>query len=747
MIRVTKRDGRVEEFDVDKLNHWAIWAAENSGISWTDVVFGAVSKMYDGVTSQELQKALIDTCIQFRTEEHTKVAARLLVGNIYKEAFDDFSIPSLSDFYHHMVEGGYWIDMGFSEEELDFLDGKIDHTKDFSYAYATLRQFIDKYSLKADGHVLESPQMMMMGLAMSNSRYNGEERLADIIEQYEEISGLRINLPTPTLSMERSASLPAPSCCVISGSDTVPSIGAATHVAYDMTAKSAGIGFELTTRAPKDPVKGGRIEHGGKYAYYSYVDRAVKANKQVVRGGSATVTYNVLDPEVDELLTMRSQRTDSTYRLDQLDFSLAFNSLFLKKAAKNEEWMSVSVINAPELWRLSYAADPVAFEAEYDRVLASNIKKRVRPARDLFKIWVTNRGDNGRIYATFLDNVNGHTPFIDEIRLSNLCQEICIPTKGFDDVGELYKTTDSVNGEVGLCNLASIVVSKIKSLDDYIQTAYVTAKTIDNCIEHGVYPFPHIEHTAKARRSIGVGITDLAHLMAREGYSYDSEAGRNFMHRLAEMHSFALHVASVRLAKERGRCEWFHKTKYANDTPWLPIDDYAKGIDEYHTQELLCDWEWLRGEIKKHGVRFSVHEAFMPVESSSVFTNSTNGLYPIRKYEIYKSSPKGLVYFRCPGMGEYKYQNAFEISDLDLVSVYGIFQKFGGQGISSDFYTKLDGVDEKLSLRGMLMRMLKASKCGMKTMYYENFATAEEIEKGVEVPTNIEGVDCEDCKM
>lgn len=745
---VIKRDGTVEDFDVDKLNHWAIWASENCGISWTDIVFGAVRACHDNVTTQQLQDELIKTCINFRTDEHTKVAARLLIGSIYKEAFDDFSVPHLPEYYHYMVESGLWFDMGYTDEELETLDEIIDHTVDFTYEYATLKQFVDKYALRSHGKLLESPQMMMMGLAMSNNRAESHStRIDSVIRAYKQFSNLTINLPTPTLALERTESLPAPSCCVISGDDNVGSIGAATHVAYDMTAKSAGIGIELRTRAPKDPVKNGRIEHGGKYSYFSYIDRAVKANRQVVRGGSATVTIHALDPEIMELLGMRSQRTDSTYRLDQMDYSFAVNELFLKKVANNENWMSVSPYFAPKLWELSYSGDKNAFEEEYNRVFNSTVKKVVQPARDIIKKWITNRADHGRLYILFLDNVNSHTPFCDEIRLSNLCQEICIPTSGFADVVDLYKYFET-DGEVGLCNLASIVVSRVRTLEEYIEAAYVAAKTVDNCIEHGVYPFPNIEYSAKARRSIGIGMTDLAHLMAREGYTYDSLDGRNFIHRLAEMHSYALHKASVRLAKERGRCEWFERTKYANEKPWLPIDTYAKGVDEHHTQELLMDWEGLREEIKKYGVRFSVHEAFMPVESSSVFTASTNGVYPIRRREIFKSSPKGMVYFRCPGIGEYHYQNAFKIKDTDLVSVYGIIQKFTGQAISSDFYTIMDGDEQLLSMRGMINRILKASKCGMKTMYYENFKTGKEVleEDGGAVEVSGES-DCEDCRM
>lgn len=419
---VTKRDGEIVEFDVDKLNQWSAWASSNNcNVHWSDVVFKAVRTLHERVSTVEIQQALIDACLSYRTEDHTKMAANLLIGNIYKEVFGDFSVPHFRDYYYEMVADGHWVDSGYTDDELDQIDSIIDHTRDFTYSYATLKQFADKYGLKQHGRLLESPQLAFMGLAITNMS-NEDDRLDMVKRAYDAISLLKINLPTPTVALERTPQLPAPSCCVISGDDSVESIGAATHVAYTMTAKSSGIGYELRTRSPKDPVKNGKIEHGGKYSYYAYLDRAVKANRQAVRGGSATVTYNALDPEIEGLLSMKSQRTDPSYRLDLLDFSFAVNGLFLKKVATNDKWMLVSPLFAPKLWDLSYSGNPELFEKEYENVLATCKHIKLVNARDIFEEWVKVRNDTGRVYITFLDNVNSHTPFKDPIRLSNLCQ-------------------------------------------------------------------------------------------------------------------------------------------------------------------------------------------------------------------------------------------------------------------------------------------------------------------------------------
>lgn len=741
-MKVLKRDGNTECFDAEKLNKWAEWASENCGVSWSDVILEASRQLHDNVSTTDIHKALIEVCVNRKDTGHSRMAARLFVGQIYKEAFQDYSIPSLKDFYYEMVEYGYWDDLGYTDEELEQLDSTIEHTLDLTYEYCTIRQFYDKYAISAYGRCLESPQMALMGVAMSNTR-SETSRVQAAINCYKELCLLKINLPTPSLSGQRTKQSGSPSCCLISGGDSVDSIEAAVHVAYKMTALSSGIGAELEIRAPKDPVKAGTIEHQGKLAYYRYLDRAVKANRQHSRGGSATVTFTALDPEIDSLLRLKSQRVHHETRIDTMDYSLGIVTSLLRRAAKDEDWMLVSCFNAPKLHELLYSSDVEAFEKEYATVEKSAVTKTFVKARSVINLFFSQRSDNGRIYKTNFTNVNTHTPFKEPIRLSNLCQEVLLVTKKFDNVMGLYNYEGI--GEVALCFLASIVAGRVK-FEDYENTAYEAAKFVDNTIEQSTYPFPAIEVTAKARRSIGIGITNVAAYMAEGGWKYDTEEGRNALHRLAEIHSYSLHKASVRLAKERGKCEWFDKTKYSDDKPWLPIDTYSKEVDKYHTQPLLCDWEALREEVKQHGTRFSVHEAYMPVESSSVFTASTNGVYPIREKKIFKKSKKGTVYFEAPNIETIgnQYQNAYDVSTEDMIIVYSIFQKFCGQSISADFYQKVnDG--QKMSMSDQYKNLFFAAKMGMKTWYYLNSKTGE-TESDVET-VDIDEEACDSCTL
>lgn len=883
---VKKRNGSIEKFDPTKLNQWAEWAA-NKNVGWSDVLLEAIRSLPETAKSEDIQTALINSCVN---RGYSQMAARLLLGQIFKEAYGGFNIPSFKSFYKNAVTMGYWGDFGYSDEELDYIDSFIDHPKDFEYEYCTVRQFYDKYAVSAHGVCLESPQMALMATAVSNTRHESDRHIR-AVAAYKQLSNLKINLPTPSLAGQRTPVSGSPSCCVITGGDSVDSIEAAVHVAYKMTAMGSGIGAELSTRSKKDPVKGGTIEHMGKDSYYRYLDRAVKANKQHTRGGSATVAFHVHDPEIDMLLRYKSQRILESQRIDTMDYSLAVTKLFMKKAATDDMWMLVSNFFAPKLYELSYRTNEEGYEEEYNRVLQDgSVKKTMVKAREILNLFWTQRSDVGRIYRTNLTNVNKHTPFKDPIRLSNLCvapetlvltrdgefeisslvdkrvevwngeewsetvvrktgenqklikvvlengrylectpyhkfyicdetetlismvragdlcrgmklisnglkdaegffvravvdehrtddtycftepkrgmgifngiltgncQEIALPTSELKDTESLYKVPNGTDdGEIALCFLASIVAGRVEqdefgniNYNEYLNTAYQAAKFTDNTIDLCSYPFKAMEYTAKNRRSIGIGLTDVAHYMAKNGFKYDTIEGRNTLHRLAELHSYALHKASVRLAKERGKCGWFDRTKYSDEKPWLPIDTYEKEVDKWHTQELLCDWEGLRKEIKEYGVRFSVHEAFMPVESSSLFSGSTNGLYLVRETKLFKKSPKGTVYFEAPGADKYDYQNAYDIHPKDLAIVYAIFQKFCGQSISADFYQDLSGGKEA-SMADFYELDFFCHKLGIKTYYYLNTLTKprkKDQVKAVVVTAEDEG--CDSCTL
>lgn len=736
---VVKRDGTITEFDADKLNKWAEFAAGVGGVDWSDMALKAYRKCFDGCTTRDLHKAMIDSCVEKEDHNHLLMAGRLLLGSIYKEAFGGAdSIPTLHAFYHEMVDSGHWTDMDYTGEELDFLDSHINHGKDESYNYTSLRQMVDKYMIKdrITDTTFESPQFMFMGMAMQNmERMPKSRRLEDVIKLYSYLRDMKINAPTPMLVNMRTRHRGYASCCVYTTEDSAKSLAAGDHIAYMMTCASAGIGGYLKTRSKGDGVRSNSIKHMGKLPYLNAVQSMVHANLQSSRGGAATMYYTVLDPEIDDLLKLKNPKTVAEKRIKNIDYALSVNHMFAEYVAKNKEWMLISYSIAPDLHEAFFSADTDKFRELYAKYDNGDYKKTYINARKIARDALEQGAETGRIYLFVADEVNRHTPFKDKIYSSNLCLEIALPTKGYTDIMDLY-SKDPI-GEIGLCSLASIVAGRVNEYE-YEDVAYYTALMIDNVIEIMEYPFSSLEVTAKARRSIGVGITNLAYALAKQGLKYSSDEGKKFIHNHAERHSYYLHKASLRLAKEFGTCEWINKTKYPDG--WLPIDTYNRSVDKI-TSDLNYDWEELRSEIKRiGGIRHSVLEAIMPVESSSQLTNTTNSIYPIRNLRILKSSGNNKNLLVAPEADELadEYEIAWDIETKHLIDLYAIIQKFTGQAISSDVYLKFENTERKVSTKKLLNDFLYMVKSGMKTRYYINSSSGVDSKK----PEEVEDLDC-----
>lgn len=715
---VKKKDGSRENFLPEKINKWAEWACEGTTASWSLITTNAIKKMYDGATTSNLQRALIDSAIDLidNDVDYDKVAARLMLADIRKRAYGGYHPPELATFYNKMVSNGKWEHMGYSPTDLGLLQVAIDHSRDELFAYGGLKQMADKYLIKDFEELYETPQFLYMGMAMSIFK---NEPLSEVIGLYNIFSEHKVNIPTPVLVGLRSRDKGFASCCVIRSDDSLESINAAINIAFTMTAKRAGIGIELGVRSEGDGVRGDSFVHLGKLGYYRLLDKTVKANSQESRGGSATVQYCIFDPEIESLLRLKSQRVSDERRIDKLDYSMAINDFFIRRIISDGEISLVSVKDAPEVYRLFFSKDFDGFVDEYLRVENDpNIPKTIVGAKDLFGAFMRERVDTGRIYAHRVDVSNIRSTFLDPIISSNLCQEILEPTKGFSDVPELYK--EDGDGEVALCNLGGIVCGRVSD-DEYENVAYLLVKMIDTVIDVQEYPYIAIKSTAQKRRNVGVGLINIAHAMAKAGHSYESENGRNFIHRETEKYSYWLHKASIRLAKERGRCEWYDRTTYSQGI--LPMDSAPAAIEKVHTQDLLMDWPGLRDEMEIYGMRNSVLEAEMPSETSSVTINATNGCEPIRSPITYKSSNTGTLPFIVPDYKDllFNYELAFDIDQQRYAEVIGIMQKFIGQSISYNEYYDYNKYPKGIiPINTVIKNWIYGAKMGIKTWYYLN---------------------------
>lgn len=727
---IIKRNGVQEDFAPSKPNGWGTWAAKTLGahVDWGGVVLEAVNQCPEVCTSLQLQETLIKVCLNRKTWEYNRMAGRLY-SSLLNRIIYPHGRPTVKELHQELFDADIMVKLNYTDEEYEEVEKIIDHKLDLKYPHYQINQIRFKYALrnKKTNKEFETPQFVYMRMAMALAEDLPEAtRMEHIRGWYSHFSHNRLNPPTPNFVNLGTRLNGYASCCLYTTDDSAPSLAAGDHIAYMMTCMSAGIGTHIKTRSIGDPIRGGVIQHQGKLPYYRSMVGAIGANLQNGRGGASTVYYTAYDPEVDVIQKLRHPMTPASKRIAGCHYNFGSNKFFARKVGKNEKYAPFSYADQPDLYEAQYDKDQTKFEKLYSEY--EKTAKTLLSARDVLLGAATQAYETGVQYLHMTDAMNKHTPFKDKIYSSNLCAEIGIPTKSFKSVEELYRKYKEGDGEIGLCSLGGIIVSNIESDEQHGDVAYYALRMIDVCIHKSDYVFPNLAHTAKSRLSAGVGILGLAHLMAKEGYDYDTQEGRNFIHTLSETHAWHLINASLRLGKELGNAPWMHKTAWPEG--WLPIDTYEKRVDELVTVGNLRDWESLRKQIiENKGIRNSVLVAHMPGESSTIAAGTTNGPYPIRELYIMKTNDTQVNHWAAPDGTKLRknYQSAWDVSTTDMIKVYSIMQKWTDQGISADLFVRIQG-DQKISSTDIVQDYLDMVKYGMKTRYYVNSLTSEGVD-------------------
>lgn len=726
---VIKADGSVEKFDLDKLSKWAKYASKVGG-DWSELAIETFTKLPELCHSKDIHQAMIDVCYSKQDLVYSRVASRLETAQLRKNIERQLNIKvnktTFKEIRDVLIEKGVWClytipEYSEKQEEL------FEELKQIDLESWQVSQWVDKYLLKLNGVTVETPVIASIGIGLG---LHGNTQ--DAYDLARDIIYSRTNLPTPVLNGIRNGDFNGVSCCVISAGDSVESIEVAQHLAVRMTAKKAGIGIEFTTRSKGSDVKGGRIKHLGKHPIYKHTDSGVKQFTQETRGGSATVGFTCIDPEVYNIVLWKSQRIDIEQRLDRLDYSFIFNDAFLDAVINRKEWYLFDYNDAKELYNAFYVADVETYNSFVSEHIERGVKHEKVQALDLIKHVLMIRQETGRMYFFNVSRANAHTPFLDAIKLSNLCQEICLPTKPYINVNDLYAS--DIKGETAFCSLGALVPVNIKDDVEYQRVAYTLVKTINKLIVKCPKMTKNHERTMLDRMSLGVGITGLAEYLYKEGYDYDgSDESLEFVSDLAEKHCFYLYKASQKLSEETG------VEVEEVDLNWLPVDTK---VGKFKPK---MDWESIRGKPRVN----SVLVAHMPTESSAVASGVTNGLYPPRKVIINKKSRKGVVQFICKGFKEGKNLLAWDIDNVTLSRYYSAIQDWSDQGISADTYfdpRKFENGKKPLSL--LLKEWVAHFKLANKSMYYVNTYDDDEVSIFDLIQTaEIQEEDCESCKL
>lgn len=726
-MKVKKRDGHLEDFNIEKIHDVLFWATKDiKGVNVSDIEINAKLQVYDGIESTKIHEVLIYSAadlISESTPNYQHVAANLLNYYLRKQVFGvSDNMPSLQEVIDQNIEHGVYdkniLDL-YTKEEVAQLDNFIKHNRDYMFVYAGLQQLVDKYLLKdrTTGKIYETPQYMYMLIAMILNSNETENRLKAVKSFYNDISTFEISLPTPIMCGVRTPSRQYSSCTLIDVGDSLPSIFHSNTAVGYYTANRAGIGLNFgRVRGVGSKIRNGEIVHTGVIPFLKMFESTTKCCTQNgVRGGSSTTHFPFWHKEIEDILVLKNNRGTDDNRVRKMDYSFQVNRLFYKRFVENQNITVFSPQEVPDLYD-AFFADTEEFIKLYEKYERSrSVFKREVSARKLFMQFCQERIETGRWYVMNVDNANDHSSFNEPIYMSNLCQEITLPTEPIKHID------DTEDGEIALCILSAINVGAVRKLKDLENITYNIVKALDYIIDNQYYPVNASKKMFK-RRSIGVGITNLAYYLAKNGYTYEDKEAIDLVDELAENIQYYLLKASVRLAKERGKCEWFDRTKYSKGI--LPIDTYRKEVDGICNRELTHDWEELRKEIQEHGLRNSTLTALMPCESSSLVTNSTNGIEPPRSLVTIKKSKQGLIPQVVPEISKLKnkYTLAYDMNDnTGYINICAVLQKYFDQAISANHYYNFARYEDgNLPMSVVAKDVLYSYKMGLKTLYYAN---------------------------
>jgi len=764
-INVVKRGERGKEpLNIEKIHEMVEYACEDvSGVSASQIEMNSGLQFYDGMSTEAIQQILIKSAadlISLDAPNYQYVAARLLLYSLRKQVIGRlWDHPHIYEHVKKCVDKGLYdpqILQDYDKKDFDRMENWLNHERDYTFTYAGLRQVIDKYLVqdRSTGDIFETPQFMyMMISATVFAKYPKNKRMAYVKKYYDAISTFKINIPTPVMAGVRTPLKQYASCVLVDVDDTLPSIFSSDMAIGRYVAQRAGIGINAgRIRGINARIRGGEVQHTGVIPFLKKFEATVKCCTQNgVRGGSATVHFPIWHQEIEDIIVLKNNKGSEDNRVRKLDYSIQLSKLFYERFINDEEITLFSPHEVPELYE---AWGTPEFDELYKTAERKiSVKKKKVSAQELFFDILKERAETGRIYIMNIDHCNTHSSFKDKVMMSNLCQEITLPTDPIQHIDG--------DGEIALCILSAINVGKIDKRDELENLCDLAVRSLDEIIDHQNYPVKAAEISTKARRSLGIGYIGLAHYLAKKGYTYEQKLGWRQVDKLTEAFQFYLLKSSKEVAKEKGKCEYFDRTKYSDGI--LPIDTYKKEVDELvNNRKFTYDWDWLRSEIKEHGLRHSTLSAQMPSESSSVVSNATNGIEPPRDYLSIKKSKKGPLKQVVPEYRKLKnnYTLLWDMKSMEgYINVVAIMQKYFDQAISGNWsYNPEHYEDNQVPVSAMAQDLLTTYRLGWKTSYYQNTYDSK---KDIDEPAHPVGFndnvpedkpiedeeDCESCKI
>jgi ribonucleoside-diphosphate reductase alpha chain len=729
-IQVTKRDGRKEPLDIEKLHKVVFWATKDiTGVSASEVEIKSHIQFYNGIKTTDIQETLIKSAADLISEDtpnYQYVAGRLLTYHLHKQVYGEYKPWPLLDLVRRNVEIGYYTkDLldNYTEYELIQLDNYIKHERDEDFTYVAMEQWRGKYLVqnRVTGEIFETPQVAYMLIAATLfMSYPKETRMGWIKDYYDAVSQGDISLPTPVMAGVRTPQKQFSSCVLIEADDSLDSINATASSIVKYVSQKAGIGLGAgRIRALGSPIRNGDAYHTGVIPFLKLFQSATRSCSQGgVRNGAATLYYPIWHLEVEDLLVLKNNKGTEENRVRHMDYGIQFNKLMYERLISGGDITCFSPNDVPEMYE-AFFNDQDRFKELYERAERNTkLRKKTYKAAELFSKFMQERKDTGRIYLQNVDHANTHSPFdekIDPVKMSNLCCEIDLPTKPLNDVNDEL-------GRIALCTLSAVNWGNVKSPHDFEKPCTLAVRGLDALLSYQNYPIKAAELATKEFRPLGVGIINFAYFLAKNDVNYSDPDALALVDKYAEAWSYYLLKASADLAVEQGPCTKWKDLKSAKGI--LPIDTYKRDVDELVAHQERMPWAELREQVKATGQRNATLMALMPAETSAQISNATNGIEPPRSYVSVKQSKHGVLKQVVP---EYrKLKNKYDLlwdqtSPEGYLKLCAVLQKYIDQGISiNTSYNPRFYEDEKIPMSEMLKHLIMCYKYGTKQLYYFN---------------------------
>jgi len=749
---VIKRNGEPEELDLEKMHKVVINACEGiSGVSPSEIEMSANLKLYNKIKTTDIQETLIKSAASLITEDapnYQYAAGRLVNHHVRKEVYNGDPIPDLLAHIKKVIDLGFYdkqLLTMYSEEEWHQIGKWVDHNKDNKFTYAAMEMWRSKYLVRnrIKNQLLETPQFAYMLIsAFFFHKYPKETRLHWVKRFYDALSNFVIALPTPILAGVRTPNRQFSSCTLIDADDSIDSIFAVAHAVGLYVANRAGIGINGgRIRAVGSKIRNGEAYSTGVIPFYRVWQSAIRSCHQGnIRAGSGTIYTPFWHYEIEDILVLKNNKGTEDNRLRHVDWAIQFSRLAYERLIAGSHITLFDPNEVPELYEAFFRNED-EFKQLYEQAeRKTSIRKKKIPALDLFSKFIQERKGTGRVYLMNVDHSNSHGAFKPEVapvKMSNLCTEILLTTKSLRNI-------DDPEAEIALCILGSVNLAAIKSPDDFKEPCELLVRALDELIDFQSYPVKAAERSATKRRTLGIGVNNLAYWLAKNDLNYQdiSTEGLKKIDRIMEGFSYHLIKASADLAVEKGPCELWKETKYSEGL--VALDTYKKDVDILVDCTVNYNWDGLRQQLKTTGIRNSTLSAIMPSETNSLLINATNGIEPPRALVSVKQSKDGVVAQVVPEI--YRLKNKYDLlwdqkSPEGYLKIVAVMEKWIDQAISvNTSYNPIFYPNNEIPMSEMLNHLLFCYKYGIPTLYYCNtFDGAGE----VEVPQ----AECESCKL